>query len=112
MLVAEDSVGILYFSFGQNLAADMWVLSAYHVGRAGQERSPRMHQETGLQRRGEHMHTLAHKERGCRSIRLIDRARAEMFTLSPTSLGLKEAKAERESTAMLYPATSQWGWLQ
>lgn len=93
MLVAEDSVGILYFSFGQNLAADVWVLSAYHVGRAGQEHSPRMHQETGLQRRGE----------------LIDRARAETFIFSPTSLGLKEAKAERESKAMLYPATSQWG---
>lgn len=39
---------------------------------------------------------------------MADRATAGTFILSPTSLDLEEAKAEREITAMLYPATSQW----
>lgn len=36
---------------------------------------------------------------------MADRATAGTFILSPTSLDLEEAKAERE---MLYPAISQW----
>lgn len=57
MLVIDYSVGILCFSFGQNLA-NTWVLSAYHIGRSRQRNSQRIDPETGLQMRRELIHTL------------------------------------------------------